>query len=463
MRALYRHPGLLPPRTEHELRYALNFARLTSFQPGAAAKGGRSGRADVEVAGGPVLSFRGQLLEHLPQVLNGGASPAHKLKEAAQLMDRLAPALKDTRRRVLEHHAEDFSPKELDEEVGIKTLVSVAGGGGGAGYVYIGAYEVLDAAELVPGYILGSSMGALIGLFRARKKIHDLPGDIALAKSLQWDQVFRFVSVRAKYGLPGLMRLFLHAGIGKRFLKADGSRFRLPDLEIPYEAVVAGVWRGALKGSPEEYARIHHLVADSKPSGLALGRRVAAQLVRMVAFFNPMIVKEIPVGADELTGAFDCVDAAGFSAAVPGILHYDIAREDPHMAAILAELFRREEIACLIDGGVANNVPVRTAWHQVHAGKIGTRNCYFLGFDCFHPQWSLGHIPLQGISRVIQLQVALNRPYAHRIVQFNPTLSPMNLLPKPAQIDQAVQWGRRQMAAEIPILHKFFEPVKWYD
>jgi hypothetical protein len=48
---------------------------------------------------------------------------------------------------------------ELDQELGIKTLVSI-GGGGGSAYVYIGAWEVLHKAGLIPGFVIGSSMGA---------------------------------------------------------------------------------------------------------------------------------------------------------------------------------------------------------------------------------------------------------------------------------------------------------------
>ena len=47
--ALFEHPGAISRRREHELRYALSFAGLHRFQPGAAAKGGLSGRRDVPV------------------------------------------------------------------------------------------------------------------------------------------------------------------------------------------------------------------------------------------------------------------------------------------------------------------------------------------------------------------------------------------------------------------------------
>ncbi len=462
--AARKHPDYLDWRSEQQLRYALSFARLTAFQPGAATKGGRTnGRQDVDVAEEPVLRVRGDVLDHLEKSLHAGLEPRKRLKEARMALPHLLPILRENRRRLLEIHASDFSARELDDEVGKKTLVSVAGGGGGAGYVYIGAYEALDQAGITPGYIIGASIGAVIGLFRAKTKKFDFDADVALAKSLKFDDVFRFVSVKVKYGLPGLMRLFLHAGIQKRFTLPEGRWMHLPDLQIPYEAIVAGVWKGAMKNSPEEYGRAHHLNVTRRPSRLALGRMIAEQLVRMVAFFNPMLVKEIVIGGDELTSTFDAVDAAGFSAAVPGILHYDVARNDSHMHQILDELLKREEVSCLIDGGVANNVPVRTAWHQVQGGKIGTRNCIYLGFDCFHPSWALRHVWLQAITRIVQLQVAANRPYAHEIVQFSPTLSPANLLPRAEKIDRAVGWGRDQMKQHLSLVRGLLEPVEWVE
>jgi hypothetical protein len=269
------------------------------------------------------------------------------------------------------------------------------------------------------------------------------------------------VSLRTRYGFPGIARLFLHAAIGKAFAREDGEDMLLPDLAIPYDAVVAGVRRGALDESPEQYALSHHLHEDKRPRPLQMRARVASQLVRLIGFANPRVVKEIVVGRDELTRDFNAVDAAGFSAAIPGLLHYDVTRDDPHMQAILRGLMERDDVVALVDGGVANNVPVGPAWRQVQDGRIGTRNAYYLAFDCFHPQRGLGHFWLQPLTRLIGLQVALNERYAHRRVEFRPTLSPINLLPTADELDQAVKWGRQQMAGELPRIQKFFERVRW--
>ncbi len=181
----------------------------------------------------------------------------------------------------------------------------------------------------------------------------------------------------------------------------------------------------------------------------------------MIGFINPMVVEEIVIGRDELTRDFNAIDAAGFSAAIPGLLHYDMTRDDPHMESTLTQLMERDDVVALVDGGVVNNVPSAPAWRQVQQGRIGTRNAYLLAFDCFHPQIGLGHLWLQPVTRLISLQVALNERYSHQRIKFHPTLSPINLLPGESALEKAVAWGRDQITPELPRLAKFFERVRW--
>ena len=89
------------------------------------------------------------------------------------------------------------------------------------------------------------------------------------------------------------------------------------------------------------------------------------------------------------------------------------------------------------------------------------RNAYYLAFDSLHPQYSPGHVWMQPLTRVLALQVAPNDRYAHRRIEFAPTLSPIDLVPPSARLDRAFAWGRRQMAAELPRIQKFFERVRW--
>lgn len=458
---LFEHPGVVTRARENQLRYALVLASLDTFQPGAARRGGRSGAEEVRVRTPKLGRWREFVLEDLGRILSNTKDSKIRVEEASRLLEGKLSQLGATRNEILEKYSDRFSARHLDQEIGIKTLVSIAGGGGGSAYVYIGAWDVLQSAGLVPGYVIGSSMGALIGLFRARSKEGDFDAYLHVAKSLNRDDIFRYMSLQTRFGFPGVVGLSLDAGLGPAFQKGDGSPMRLSDLEIPFDAVVAGIRRGALDESPEEYAVSHHLHEDERPGRLQLRAQVAAQLVRLTGFVNPRVVSEIVLGRDELTRRLQAIDAAGFSAAIPGLLHYDLTREDPETESLLAELMAREDVVALVDGGVANNVPVGPAWRQVQAGRIGTRNAYYLAFDSFHPQGGLGHFWMQPLTRLIAYQVATNDRYAHHRIEFRPTLSPLQLLPSAAKMDEAVRWGRDQMASTLPRILKFFERVRW--
>ncbi len=365
VQGLFEHPGVVARSREHQLRYAISLASLEVFQPGAARRNGRSKHADVRVRTQRLSRWRSLILDELGPILLKTEDTKERVEEASVFLGPRLARMAKTRAEVVEKYADDFSVRHLDQEMGIKTLVSIAGGGGGSGFVYIGAWDVLQASGIVPGYVIGASMGSVLGLFRARDKVGDFDAYLRLAKNMSSEELFRFVSLRTRFGFPGMARLFLDAGIGKAFRRDDGETMRVCDMEIPYDAVVAGVRRGALDEDPEQYAVSHHLHEDKRPRPLQMRAQIAAQLVRLAGFINPRVVKEIVIGRDAETQEFNAIDAAGFSAAIPGLLHYDMTRDDPRMEALLTQLMERNDVVALVDGGVANNVPSGPAWRQV--------------------------------------------------------------------------------------------------
>ena len=466
VRADLAHPDVLPRGQVRRLRYLLSFARLSSFQPGAAEMGRAAKRAEVAV-GNELEGLRARVLEQLTPPLRDEKDPVERLRGAGGALEQLAGPLEDARQRLIAHHLNDFSAAELDAEVGQRVLVNIAGGGGGAGYVYIGAYERLERAGIVPAYVIGSSIGALIGLFRARAVRAAWDEYTALAKGLDRRRLFAPISIRRRYGLPGLLSLDLASSIGSSFAREDGHPLRIDDLEVPYEAVVAGVRRRSferlprrLRQGPEPSARRTSAPAERR-SRLALAPTIARRMWEVALFFDPRVVKAIALGADELTAQLNAVDAAGFSTAIPGVLHYEADEEGGRVDRLLADLFEREEIAALVDGGVASNVPVELAWRRVHAGKLGTRNAFYLAFDCFHPQWDPRHLWLQPITQAVSLQMTRNAPYADWLLRFEPTLSPVDLVPEPERFDRAVEWGRAAVEEVLPMIERFLEPVSW--
>ncbi|MEO2169789.1 MAG: patatin-like phospholipase family protein [bacterium] len=456
-------PGVLSHEQYTKLRYAFALARLTAFAPGAARSGGREARLSVRVAPEGIAKLRQRLLARLGPALVPELESGAQLIRARRWLTKLRPEITETRAALLRHHLNDFSVGELDAELGHKTLVVVAGGGGGAGYIYLGAFDALDRVGLTPGLLVGSSMGSVIGLFRARQRKPDFRSHLKLATSLDPEQVFRFVGLNRRYGLPGIMRLFLQHSIGETFRFPDGTGYRIEDLEIPFIPVVAGVRPDALRSPPEEWGEQQHLGGAERPNRLALSAQVGRQLVQLARFLTPVAVKQIGMGADDLTRSANAVDAVGFSAAIPGILHYDVTRDDPPMVAILDAVMERDEVVALVDGGVAANVPACLAWRTVQEGRIGTRNAYILAWDCFSPRLALSQAWLWPVMRLVQLQLAEQQRYATHLLQFDKTLSPMTLLPGRPLLERIMAEGRRQTDAILPEVQAVMAPFGWVE
>jgi hypothetical protein len=115
----------------------------------------------------------------------------------------------------------------------------------------------------------------------------------------------------------------------------------------------------------------------------------------------------------------------------------------------------------IIVGGAASNVPVELAWKRVQDGRLGTRNACYFAWDCFHPQWDPKHLWLQPVTQAVQIQMVRNAPFADRIVQFSPTLSPVTLAASETAIDRALEWGRRSVAPALPMIERLMELVWW--
>jgi hypothetical protein len=305
----------------------------------------------------------------------------------------------------------------------------------------------------------------MLGLFRARAEAPEWADYKRLATSLDRRALFGPPRLWRRFGLNGLLSLELESSIGALFRREDGGRMSIGDLEIPYEAVVAGVRHRAFERLPRRFRAPQRGVAAAVPetrrSPVRLGPAIASRMWQVAAFFDPRIVKGLVLGADDVSARVAAVDAAGFSSAIPGVLHYDVDPDTDPGAAVLEEIFERHDIAAMVDGGVVSNVPAEIAWRRVHAGRLGTRNAVYVAFDCFHPQWDPAHLWLQPITQAIALQMGRNAQYADWIVRFEPTLSPVNLVPEPERFDLAMQWGRASIEERLPLIERLLEPVRW--
>lgn len=412
---LVRHhlanPDVLSGEQLRKLRYILNFARLADFEPGAAGPGGSRGRGDISV-GGQVAPWRSRVVDALYAPLREEPDPVTALEGAKDVLATLVDDQDDQRRVLIERHGSDFSATELDAEVGYKKLVTVLGGGGGAGFVYIGGMQRLLAAGQVPDYMIGSSFGSIIGSLVARELPVPIDEYAEWAKTVSYRAILGPERRRSRHGLAGMFTLRFDQFAHTLLSRADGERMRMSDLAIPFDVVVAGVRRQPYAALPSRFRHRERstLTLRSLPFlPIGIGPWVAARMWQVAAFIDLRVVKPIVISAD----------------------------------------------------GAASNVPVELAWERVRDGRLGTRNACYLAFDCFHPHWDPRHLWLVPITQAVQLQMVRNLPYADHLVRFEPTLSPVNLAPSAAAIDRACRWGRDSVEPAIAVTSALLEPTWW--
>jgi hypothetical protein len=462
---LVRHhlhsPDVLRDEELRKLRYILNFARLSDFEPGAAGPAGSRGRGDVSV-GAEIAPWQSRVVDALYGALREERDAVAALTSARDVLGSLADGQDEQRRLLTERHGNEFSVAELDAEVGYKKFVTVLGGGGGAGFVYIGGMQRLLEPGHVPDYMIGSSFGAVMGSVVGRALPVPFDEYVEWAKTVSYGAILGAERLRRRHGLTGLFSLRFDEFADALFRRNDGERMRMSDLVIPFEAVIAGVRKRSFAALPRKFRRpeLAALQLRSIPyRPIGLGLQVSVRMWQVAAFIDARVTKPIVVGGDQLTRDLNVVDAASFSSAIPGVLHYET--NDPRMYPILDTLFDDHNISALVDGGAASNVPVELAWKRIRDGRLGTRNACYLAFDCFHPQWDPRHLWLVPITQAVQLQMVRNAPYADHLVRFEPTLSAVNLAPSVAAIDRACEWGRTSVDRAIPVVSALLQPTWW--
>jgi len=431
-------PGSVDPETYDQLRYVLSFAKLTEIR--------NASGEDVEVAG-RLAPHRWRVGEALkPHLKKKGKG----LANAAKILPELLEGTSKQKALLLESGSIDR--ESLEEEVCTRQLVLVAGGGGGSGFGYSGAYTLLNRHGLQPELIAGTSMGALMGVFRARTRMFDLAPMVAAAESLSWSKVFRVLDLDSRYGVPATLRLYLRATIGHLFQNADGQPMTLADLELPMLIVVTGITVDGLKHDLDYY---EHFMDGFGSTGKVFRRSRLARVGRIAGIFkelmaSPETLREIVFGSDPATREADVVDAVGFSSAIPGLIHYDIYREDERMRRLLDTLYGQTGITRLLEGGIVNNLPCRPAYAEVMRGRIGRRNPFVLAMDCFAPRVrSPILLPLQ---QIVRQNVLRNHPYAHHVYDMKRRLNPLLLVPSIPDITKAMNWTIEELEPSIPFI-----------
>lgn len=451
--AIVRHslarPGSIHPRHEAALRYALSLARLPVLDTDTGP-----------VSTLPLLAeFRDRLSRMLEDAMH--AYPGGVEVDATVLNRLISDVVRLTRAaraRLVVQVGSRLPAEALERELTERALVLACGGGGGSGYIHLGSFALLESAGLRPSLIAGASMGSILGLFRARTTRFDVSQVPKIMGELETRRVFRPFSTDNRFTLPAAIRLELREGIGPYF-EYDGVPLRLRDLPIPLLVTVAGIRRssGLLPllnelGQPRPVSPVGPVPPTDQ-------RSVVGRIVRTLGslLVMPELVKNVVLGEDDLTRDFDVVDAVGFSSAVPGVLSYDFMRDAPSERERLESILYDHGLLRLTDGGVADNVPARTAWRAVQSGAIGTRNAFILALDGFSPRITTPlWLPLQQIAHQ---NVKRSIPYANLYFAFRRTLSPMELLPRAGTVMKNVESAKQELLPELPFIQRMLEPL----
>jgi len=420
------------------LRYAVSFARCTVVR--------NKDGADVEVA--DVLAPHARWVRSTLEPLLGPSEEG--LWGAVRALPDLVAATRAARIGLLDRLPLDRA--SLEDEVTRRLFVVASGGGGGSGYGYAGAWMLLYRHDLEPALVAGTSMGAILGLFRARRRRFDMAAMVAAGRRISWQTLFRVLEGGSRYGLPASVKLTLHPTLGSLFQDEAGRPFTFRDLEIPMRVVVTGLRLGALQHDLSYY---EHFLDEVVREGVAITtgrlRRVAnvVQLIREL-LSDPTLLRTVVFGGDAVTAEADVLDAVGFSASVPGFIHYDVMRDDPRMHDLLDRVFAEHDIVRLTEGGLVENVPARVAWEAVMRGDLGRRNAFVLAMDCFAPRpMSLLFYPLQQAVRpIVQRSVR----FAHLYFPLERVLSPVNLAPDLGTLGTCMAWTSQELKPHLPFL-----------
>jgi predicted acylesterase/phospholipase RssA len=438
-------PGALPAGALDAFRYILSFARLTV----------------VRCADGQDVSVSEMLARHRRLVCDT-LTPRLALDERPMsAVARALPVLREatvaTRGRLLEHFSIDRP--SLEAEVCQRQLVIVSGGGGGSGYGYAGAFALLHRSGLQPELLAGTSIGALSSLFRARRRIFDSLPMIEAARLLRWNNVFEVLNISSRYGVPATLRLYLRRSLGPMMRTASGEPLTFRNIEIPTLIVTTGITVDGLKHDLSYY---EHFLDDVVRPGMVFRASKLKRLQQVGSLVaelmsTPDALREVVFGQDPLTMDAEVLDAAGFSAAVPGLIHYDVLRDDPRTKALLNGLYAEYGITRLGEGGLVNNVPARPAFTTAMSGALGgRRNPFILALDCFSPRpRSLLWYPIQQIAA---LNVRRNRPYMDLYFALDRVLSPASVVPTVRQLTTAMAWTTDELTPVVPLIQEMCRP-----
>ena len=404
----------------------------------------------------PAFSFRGE----------------HVFFADGRLLIELAPEValrtEAMRAALLSRHGSRLSAARLDDEVGRKVLGLVLGGGGGAGFAHLGAFQLLAELGLRPSYLIGTSLGSLVGLVRALKVDYD-PTLTMLTMPRGFDvrDMLRPYGGRARFGFPGFFDLDvtpMASKVSHAFL--GGTIPPFDELEVHFEVMATGVRAGFELSDKAFRPGLWGVFGDNPLARFMRTRQMLRTMVKLSRrlISQDELLREIVFNFTPGTEGMRIVDAIGFSCSVPGVLHYDVLQAPRRVQDQFQALFEKHDLSWFVDGGVVNNVPSRVAWNSIQRGSIGHRNAFILALDPFAPipNSNALFMPLQQVTRP---SMNANRPYADLTHILRAVPNPINLSPGLESLQRFAAAVHRELQVEAPFIQKMTEPLpsfsKW--
>lgn len=435
-------PEVIDGKLYEILRWALSFARISKI---------KTGQASVVTIDSSLLNFRKDLLALLTDEFDN-----FNLSKTKQNLNLIKNLLKEEYESILSLFSSNIQQQDLDKAIQKRPFGLTLSGGGGTSYVFLGALEVLEEAKIKPQVITGTSMGAIIGAYRAQTHKYTMDKFAELISSTSWEKIARAYSGTSKYGIPATFRLYIRETLGSEF-SVNGTYLKIKDLAIPFRVCVAGISIGS--SYPQKDLDMYAHLLDSTQGDPQKITDKSSSVISQILSFTQKPLKALYLGSCPLTKEFDVMDAVGFSSAIPGIFHYDIFRDDKTMAKIINELFEREKIFRLIDGGFVDNLPVVAAKKAVEDGECDGFDPFLLALDSFSPSInkSLLFYPMMKFA-------SENSKEGHALsslsIKFKNVLSPINFIPTKESFNLAVKYGKTEMLTYLPYLQEILKPLK---
>ena len=348
-----------------------------------------------------------------------------------------------------------MSAKALDDAVQTRPLALALSGGGGTSFVFVGAFAALEEAGIVPSVMAGTSMGSLLGAYRAKNIKFDLDDLEKTILPLNWEKVAKPLHLASRFGVPATFKLYLREVFGENF-SIDGRYMRMSDLAIPFLSVISGI--AHIEGQPDpDFESYEHLLDDIEPKVSSL-RSKQKNIMRAVLDLASKPLKAIYIGKDDLTKEFDVIDAAGFSAAIPGLFHYDIDKDNKRMIELTSKMLRENGVIRIFDGGFVDNLPAKEAKAAVQAGFAQGRDPFVLALDGFAPSLH-AHWLFLPIMKMAADRSKEGHETAHLTITYKYVLSPLNIFPTETGLKRVTSNGFKETLPHVAFIKKMLGPI----